>query len=567
MSGNAPSDLRADVLARPLIRVNQFGYLPDGPKFATLISSVSHRLDAFVFDASGHDVWQGQSEPHSDDAAFSTHVIDFSDLAATGRSFTIRCDGATSRPFAIATELYGTLADDAVAFFYPQRSGIEITNDRAPGYARPAGHIGVALNRGDTRVSRWRGSEADELYPGWVFDATVDASGGWYDAGDHGKYVVCGGLSAAMLLATHDLWRNRSEHRAREVLDEAMWEVDWILRMQVPPGHQHAGLAFHRIHDDRWTELPLLPHLDPALRVLHRPSTAAGLNLAAVAAQAARYVPDRHDELVDAAVAAFDAALAEPDLFAPNDHGANGGGPYDDDNLADEFYWAACELYLTTGQDPYRRHLTASPCHHEGVFRLDGFDWDMVAPFARLQLAVHADGLDDIGQVRSSIVAGADDLIDIQQRHAWDQPYQPTGGYDWGSNGRILSNVIVIATASRLTGYPNYRRAALRGIDYILGRNPTGLSFVTGYGTDHSHRQRVRHFGHALDPDYPFPPTGAIAGGAASKNYPGFPGDPRFHDLADQLCYTDEPTSETTNDICIRWNAALAHAAALLATI
>jgi hypothetical protein len=56
---------------------------------------------------------------------------------------------------------------------------------------------------------------------------------------------------------------------------------------------------------------------------------------------------------------------------------------------------------------------------------------------------------------------------------------------------------------------------------------------------------------------YPPPPPGSIAGGPNSKTYPGFPSDPRLVGLPDQLHYLDESTSETTNDICIRWNAPL----------
>ena len=61
-----------------------------------------------------------------------------------------------------------------------------------------------------------------------------------------------------------------------------------MLRMQVPVGQPHAGLAHHKIHEDAWLGLPNDPTIETATRYLHRPSTAAGLNLAAVAAQAAR---------------------------------------------------------------------------------------------------------------------------------------------------------------------------------------------------------------------------------------------------------------------------------------
>ena len=130
-------------------------------------------------------------------------------------------------------------------------------------------------------------------------------------------------------------------------------------------------------------------------------------------------------------------------------------------------------------------------------------------------------------------------------------------GWDWGSNGRILNNAIVLAAAHLVSSEDQFRLGALSALDYLFGRNPVGLSFVKGFGTDYAHRQRVRHFAHAIDPSYPETPPGAVCGGPASKSYNGFPRDGRFAGAPDQLCYVDAPDSEVTNDICIRWNASL----------
>ena len=429
-------------------------------------------------------------------------------------------------------------------------------------------------NEGDTAVEAWSGPVCEEIYPGWACPGTFDVSGGWYDAGDHGKYVVSGGISAALLLISHERLV-RSDGRVTPhvatvsaLLDEALWEVDWMLRMQVPAGLPHAGMAFHRVHDGYWTAFPMAPHEDPAPRMLHRPSTAATLNLAAVAAHAARLVAKRERAvvLVSAAELAYRAAIEEPGLHAPDDKGTNGGGPYNDDDVDDEFYWAATELFLTTGEARYLNAVISSPCHSEDVFDVDGFDWNNVAALSRIELATVPSNLPDRSRVRTSVIDAAERLLDLQAGQPWGQPYAPTDGWDWGSNGRILNNLLVIATAYDVSGDVRYLRSVLSGIDYVFGRNPVGLSYVTGYGGDHSHRQRVRHFAHALDPAYPPPPPGALAGGPASKTYPGFPGDPRFDGLPPQLCYVDDPTSETTNDVCIRWNASLAWLTLFLST-
>ena len=100
----------------------------------------------------------------------------------------------------------------------------------------------------------------------------------------------------------------------------------------------------------------------------------------------------------------------------------------------------------------------------------------------------------------------------------------------------------------------------------LLGRNALGQSYVTGHGTDATRHHRTRHFAHDLDPAFPPPPPGAQAGGANARKYPGFPSDPRLAGLPPQCCYLDEPTPETTNDVCIRRNAPLAYVAKYLST-
>jgi endoglucanase len=124
-----------------------------------------------------------------------------------------------------------------------------------------------------------------------------------------------------------------------------------------------------------------------------------------------------------------------------------------------------------------------------------------------------------------------------------------------------------MAVAQLVTGASRYADAVASGMDYLLGRNALGQSYITGYGADYTCHQRTRQFGHDLDPALPPPPPGALAGGANSQPAPDFPYDPRLLGLPPQCCYLDEPTSEVTNDICIRWNAPLVWVATYLSTL
>ncbi|PZM96104.1 MAG: glycosyl hydrolase family 5 [Actinobacteria bacterium] len=561
----------------PRVRVNQVGYLPRGPKRATVVTDATKPLSWKLKNAAGWVVAAGKTTPRGLDESSGqrVHTIDFSHYKLPGKGYTLEADGETSHPFDIGTSFYEQLRLDALKFYYTQRSGIEILDRLRPGYGRPAGHIGVAPNQGDTEVP---------CQPG-VCDYTLDVSGGWYDAGDHGKYVVNGGISVYQLMSTYErsVWAltgkphklrdgtlaiPESGNRVPDILDEARWEMEFLLKMQVPEGKPYAGMAHHKIHDDAWTGLPLLPHLDDRKRELHPVSTAATLNLAAAAAQAARvflpYDPAFAKRNLKAAKRAWAAAKAHPNIYAdPAD--ADGGGAYSDHDVSDEFYWAAAELYITTGEAEYRNFLLSSPHHTGDIWRDRGFDWGNTAALGRLALALLPNKLPDRNRVRASVVQAADRYLAAAKAHPYGIPYAPADNrYDWGSNHQILNNAVVMAVAFDITGKHKYREGVVEAMDYIFGRNALNQSYVTGYGEVYSKNQHSRWYARALNPDLPHPPRGTLAGGPNSWIQ-----DPvaqqKLSGCAPQFCYIDDIESWSTNELTINWNASLAWIASFIA--
>ena len=584
----------------PRVRVNQVGYLPHSPKSATLVTTATQPLPWELHSATGAVLATGQTVPRGVDptAGANAATIDFSSYTDDSTGLTIVADGETSHPFDVSPAAYQRLRSDSKTVFYTNRSGIAISDAIVPGYGRAAGHVGIAPNQGDTAVPcQDLGDDSQKLYDQpWTCDYTSDVTGGWYDAGDQGKYVVNGGIAVTQLMQEYE--RNlyarsansdaladgtlsvpESKNGVPDLLDEARWELEWMLKMQVRPGRPLAGMAFHKVADVDWTGLPTAPAADPQRRVLYRPSTAATLNLAASAAQGARLFA-RYDKafaskLLTAARTAYAAAAANPNLYAPMGNGAidpnAGSGAMDDTNATDERYWAAVELFLTTREPAFRDDVLNSPFNGPDVFTPGGFQWQYVAPLGRLDLATVPNRIPGRDAIRRSVLAAADSYLADQAAQPFGQAYAPPeGNYVWGSNSQILNNMQVLGTAYDISGKTKYSDGVLRSMDYIFGRNALNISYVTGYGTVFSQNQHSRMYTHQIDPSLPHPPVGTLAGGPNSTT--ATTGDPVSTPLFKngcpaQRCYIDDIGSWSTNELDINWNASLSWVSSFIADL
>ena len=164
-----------------------------------------------------------------------------------------------------------------------------------------------------------------------------------------------------------------------------------MLTMQVPAGKPLAGMVHHKVHDSQWTGLPLDPAADDKVRELHRPSTAATLNLAAVAAQGAR-IFERYDrsfskELLKAARRGLDRGEGQSGALRPG-------------RRRQLRWWSVRRLgrdrrvllgrgraVPDDGRAPVQAGGPGLAAPRAGQFPVDGFDWRTMAPLAQLDLA------------------------------------------------------------------------------------------------------------------------------------------------------------------------------------
>jgi len=525
----------------------------------------------------------------------AVHRIDFSALRSAG-TYHLAVGNVRSRAFAVSPTLYDRLRYDSLNYFYQSRAGapIEARWAGGAGWARPAGHrpeIARCVAGPDGHGNIW---------PGCAY--SLDVTGGWYDAGDQGKYVVNGGIALWTLLDLYE--RSRALGRPTpyadgkaalpergngvdDLLDEARWELEFLLKMQVPEGTRlrvpvgekrnaaglkfeeidASGMAHHKVGDARWTPLPTPPHLDREPRLLFPPSTGATLNLAAAAAQGARIWrgidPAFAARCLAAAERAWAAAARNPEVYAIADFTGSGG--YGDQDLGDEFFWAAAELYVTTARAEYRAALGSS-----SWFRFSPapeLGWNRVASLGTISLALVPNALaaEEKRRLRGSLVAAADAFLGDIGRNGFGVPYAPQRGWPWGSTSSILNRSLILALAHDFTGEARYRDGAIAGMDFILGRNPLDRSFVSGYGARPMQNPHHRFWTHQLDPTLPPPPPGVLSGGPNSTAMADGVAAGLKGRCAPQACWVDDARAYSLNEVAINWNAPLVWVSAWLA--
>jgi endoglucanase len=511
------------------VRVDQVGYRPRQPKLALVAGAPATFA---VKDArTGAVVFEGRPSPPAarPDPASGDRVaaLDFTPLATPG-TYVVSAAGSDPSPaFAVAEDVYAGVLAAVLRVFTYQRCGAGI-REGSP-WARPACHLRDARE--------WGGGPHRE------------ATGGWHDAGDYGKYVPAAGITIWHLAAVHDL------APAPWLLDELRWELDWLLRMQRSDGGVH-----HKVTGARWTG-NYAPHHDPDPRWLFAVSSAATANLAAAGARAARLFRP-HDgpyaaRLLAAAESAWQwldrhRAIVPPGGFR-NPAGAE-TGEYEDDDDRDERFWAAAELWRTTGAARYREAVLA------GLGRWTPFDyppsWQRVQNLAYLGLVEADSPLDPaaVARLRAGLAERSGWLLDAYATAGYRVALAP-GDYYAGSNGIALGRAVQLLAAHRVTGRAAFRDAALDQVHYVLGRNALGKSFLTGFGSDPvrrpTHQPSLTHPGRLVLP-------GLLVGGpnAQANGLPApFPA----------RAYRDDAEVWGVNEPAIYWQAALAHVLAHLA--
>ena len=527
------------------IRINQVGYYPDANKIAVV--NFTHATNFEIINVHDHSVeYTGtlSSQKYWKDAGDSVKQADFSSVSKPG-TYQINIPGfGASYPFEISPAVLRKAAYASFKSFYYQRCSYELTAPYAGLWARKAGHP-------DTNCV---------LHSSTGKSGTISSPGGWYDAGDFGKYVINAGISVHTLLSFYENFNTffsdgsikipESGNGQNDLLDEVKYELDWLKTMQ-----DDDGGVFFKLTTLGFAGM-IMPDKGTATRYAIGKATASALDFAAMMAMAGR-IYHQYDSVYAAdciarAENAWIWAKAHPTIYFTNPSDVSTGG-YGDSNVTDEFIWAAAELFITTQKDEYKNYLE-SRSNSLNYWSAPG--WPNVQQLASLSLLTRPNGLSSsiLTTMKNSLVSTSDKWLGQIENSA---VRIPQFGFNWGSNSGIANMGAGLLYAYLLTNEQKYIKGAAECADYLLGKNATGYSFVSGFGS----RTPINFHHRAFSADGIVQPApGFVSGGPNSGKQDG----EKYPFSEPAKCFVDVVGSYASNEVCINWNSPLT---ALLAGI
>lgn len=467
------------------VRASQLGYLPGDSKVAVAFSTgtIPERFE--VIDEAGTVVFGGAAARGEAQqwGQFTSHAdLDFSAVRTPGR-YRVRIGGTDSHAFEIGTAMFADAADAMLGFMRSQRCGYNPFLD-------------VVCHRFDGRT-------VDGPRPAGAF---LPAHGGWHDAGDTLKYLITSSNATAQLLLAYRVaprfWNDRTNDLGQpapngrpDVLDEARWGLEWMLRL-----HPTRDELYHMVADDRDHSGWRLPQDDqsdygwgkgsyraayfatgaPQGAGKFKSESTGVANIAGryAAAMALAYQIWKDDPREREFARRCLRAAREVYALGKKQEGVQQGNSYsspyryNENTWADDMEWGASELHRATGEASYRTDASRY-ARRIGATSWMGRDTALHYEFYPFMNAGHYRA-----GFPSYYKTGLDASVAMGARNPWRIGVP----FIWCSNNLVVALATQGMLYERMTGARGYRAFTARQRDWLFGANPWGASMFTGIG-------------------------------------------------------------------------------------
>lgn len=474
--------------------VNQVGFHREDTKKAVIFSKEKIQNNVHLIslpDSSSMTRLKPEAVESGKWGDFQYYEVDFSAIQTDGTYFLWHSPSRTSSAtFQIGNGAYMGLQEDLLEFMRQQRCGYNPTMD-------------MVCHQRDGRS--FFGPMPDSTF--------VDATGGWHDAGDQLKYLITGSYATGHMLMAYQLFQDRFQDKVNalgqagpngipDVLDEAKWGLDWLLKLHPAPDQ-----LIHQIADDRDHRGFKIPDQDnadygwgpnsyraayfatgkPQGLVKYQSESTGMANIAGRSAAALALGARIWKEIDEAfSIQCLKAAKSLYDLGRKHEgyqQGNSYSAPYryNEETWNDDMEWAGAELFKVTKDSSYLNQAK------EYALRSSNSDsWTVRDSAAHYQLYPFI----NLGHYSLHEVVDADfrktlenfyqEGIEYTLKKAQTSPFQVGIPFIWCSNNLMTSLATQLILYEKMSGNTQYQPYLLAQRDWLFGKNPWGTSMFTG---------------------------------------------------------------------------------------
>ncbi|WP_315818663.1 glycoside hydrolase family 9 protein [Paraflavitalea speifideaquila] len=481
--------------ANSWIRINILGYQTNGPKTAIWCGKQDQIIASFyVIEVStGAAVLKGNTGPASGPYGpfAQTYRLNFSRLKKPGR-YIVKAGDAISPEFTIGEDVYKGAADFCLRYMRQQRSGFNP-------FLKDSCHT----------------HDGYTMYGPMPDSTHIDVSGGWHDASDYLQYVTTSANATWHLLAAYrdfpevfgDEYQANGltgKNNRADVLDEAKWGLDWLLKMhpredwmfnQLADDRDHAGMRIPKEDSfyGKGYERPVYFATGQPQGLLKYKNRATGVASTAgkfASAFALGYQTMLQEDtayklkLQQRALSAWQLGIQKPGVCQT----APGRSPYfyEEDNWTDDMELAAASLrnmQRTTGGASddvilkegvqYARIEKITPWLGGDTAR--HYQWYPFINLGHYELAKQLEG-----RQRRELIEYYKQGIEKVWQKARNNAFYRGIPFIWCSNNLTTSFAIQCYWYRELTGDTQYLELEQANFDWLFGCNPWGTSMVYG---------------------------------------------------------------------------------------
>lgn len=474
--------------------VNQIGFLPTDSKKAIVFSpeKIKNNIHLIQYPDSASMI-KIKPKPIESGAwgDFNYYEIDFSEIENEGEFFLWHSASETSSPiFNIGSKAYQGYQEDLLHFMRQQRCGYNPVLD-------------MVCHQKDGRS--FFGPMPDSTY--------VDASGGWHDAGDQLKYLITSSYATGHMLMAYTLFPDQFEDKVNalgqdgengipDVLDEAKWGLDWLLRLHPAPDQ-----LIHQIADDRDHRGFKIPNQDnsdygwgansyrvayfatgkPQGLMQYQSESNGMANIAGRSAAALALGARIWKEIDEAySIRCLEAAKSLYVLgrkYEGVQQGNSYGAPYryNEETWNDDMEWAGAELFKASGEQSYRdqaKEYALLSSNEDSWTVKDSASHYQLYPFINLgHFSLHEVVEPEFQKTLETFYQEG---IEYTLTKSKTSPFEAGIPFIWCSNNLMTSLATQLILYEKMSGDKQYQPYLTAQRDWLFGKNPWGTSMFTG---------------------------------------------------------------------------------------